>query len=277
MKSPIVALAAAAHPGPSLAVTTLAALLTVAFGGSAGLVVVVLATVLSGQLVIGWSNDLIDAERDARDARMDKPLASGAITPRSAATALGAASAVTLALSLTLGWVPGILHLVLVVGSGVAYNLGLKATTFSFVPYALAFGALPALTWYAVQGNQSAQTLGDEAPPIWMLLVGAALGVGAHLLNALPDLAHDRAHGIHGLPHRLGAARVRLLAPALLLAGALIAVFAPPGPATRWGWVVAAASVALSIVAASGRGKTPFRAAVGIALLAASALVVAAA
>ncbi|CAN5618385.1 UbiA family prenyltransferase [soil metagenome] len=271
------ALAAAAHPGPSLAVTTLAALLTVAFGGSAGLVVVVLATVLSGQLVIGWSNDLIDAERDARDARMDKPLASGAITPRSAATALGAASAVTLALSLTLGWVPGMLHLVLVVGSGVAYNLGLKATTFSFVPYALAFGALPALTWYAVQGNQSAQTLGDEAPPIWMLLVGAALGVGAHLLNALPDLAHDRAHGIHGLPHRLGAARVRLLAPALLLAGALIAVFAPPGPVTRWGWVVAAASVALSIVAASGRGKTPFRAAVGIALLAASALVVAAA
>ena len=48
-------------------------------------------------------------------------------------------------------------------------------------------------------------------PPAWMMATGAVLGVGAHLLNALPDLADDDATGVRGLPQRLGAGRVRVL------------------------------------------------------------------
>lgn len=266
------ALAATAHPGPSLAVTTLAGLLTSAYGGSVGLVMGVIVAVLSGQLVIGWSNDLIDADRDASDARGDKPLATGVLTRRFVGIALGTAAVLTVLSSLTLGLLPGLLHLVLVVGSGLAYNLRLKATVFSFVPYALAFGALPAVVWYAVQDQPSVPAPVVGAPPAWMLVVGALLGVGAHLLNALPDLQQDLAHGIHGLPHRLGAARVQLLAPALLLVGVMTAVVVPAGPVRWWGWGIAAAAAALAVVAGTGQGKRPFRAAIGIALLTVAAL-----
>ncbi|MGB6005720.1 MAG: UbiA family prenyltransferase [Ornithinimicrobium sp.] len=266
------ALAATAHPGPSLAVTTLAALLTSAYGGNAALVLGVIVAVLSGQLVIGWSNDLIDADRDARDARGDKPLATGVLTRRFVGIALGAAAVLTVVSSLTLGAVAGLLHLVLVVGSGLAYNLGLKATVLSFVPYALAFGALPAVGWYAVQGQPAASAPVEGAPPAWMLVVGALLGVGAHLLNALPDLQQDQAHGIHGLPHRLGAALVQLIAPALLLVGAVTAVVVPAGPVSWWGGGITAAALVLAVVAGTSKGMWPFRAAIGIALLAVAAL-----
>ncbi len=267
-----VALAATAHPGPSLAVTTLAGLLTSAYGGSAGLVMGVIVAVLSGQLVIGWSNDLIDADRDASDSRGDKPLATGVLTRRFVGIALGAAAVLTVLSSLTLGLLPGLLHLVLVVGSGLAYNLRLKATIFSFVPYALAFGALPAVVWYAVQSQPSVPAPVSGAPPAWMLVVGALLGVGAHLLNALPDLQQDQAHGIQGFPHRLGAARVQLLAPALLLVGVMTAVVVPAGPVPWWGWGIAAAAAGLAMVAGTGQGKRPFQAAIGIALLTVAAL-----
>lgn len=276
----LMSLVASAHPGPSLAVTALAALLAVALGGGGTQVGGIIVAVLSGQLVIGWSNDLIDADRDRLDARTDKPLAAGALTTGSVVLALSIAGVTTATTSLLLGWLPGLLHLGLVVGSGVAYNVGVKATLWSFVPYALAFGALPAVVWYAVRGGLSTAAPSDlpnavaaGGPPIWMVTVGALLGVGAHLLNALPDLPQDRSHGIHGLPHRLGARGVQRLAPALLVAGVLITAVMPAGPVTWWGWTVLAGSAALAAVAGRSTGKTPFRAAVGVALLAATALV----
>ena len=70
----VVTLLGAAHPGPAFAVTLLAGLLGVAVGlGPADLVLVV-AAVLTGQLSIGWSNDLIDAQ--------PRPRASGGPTSR---------------------------------------------------------------------------------------------------------------------------------------------------------------------------------------------------
>lgn len=266
------ALARSCHPGPTLAVTVLAGLLAQAFDASLVVGVVVVVAVMSGQLVIGWSNDLIDAERDRADGRSDKPLAGGAVARGMVLGALAVSGLITVASSLWLGLIPGLIHLVLLVGSGVVYNAGVKATVWSFVPYALAFGALPAVVWLAASGSSdSAGTHG--APPGWVMIVGALLGMGAHLLNVLPDLVDDERHGIRGLPHRLGRRRTQLLAPVLLTAGTLIVVVAPAGPVRPWGWAVVVLALALAVVAGRGHGKTPFRAAIALALLSAGSLV----
>lgn len=258
-------LARSCHPGPTVAVTVLAALLAFAFSASWLIAFTVVSAVFSGQLVIGWSNDLIDADRDRADARVDKPLAGAQVSDRAVIIALVVAGVVCAITSLALGWLAGVIHLILLVGSGLAYNFGLKATVWSFVPYAVAFGSLPAVVWLAVASG---------APPAWMLLVGALLGVGAHLLNVLPDLADDERHGIRGLPHRLGQRRTQLLAPTLLAIGTVIVLVASGDPWGVWGGLVLVATVALAGVAARGTGKVPFRAAVALALLSAATLVV---
>jgi len=264
----VTGLARSCHPGPTVAVTALAALLCLAFSATAPRAVTVVLAVFTGQLVIGWSNDLLDAARDRHDGRRDKPLAAGDVSSLAVTSALALAGGLCVLSSLALGWRAGVLHLVGLVGSGLAYNLGVKATVASFVPYAVAFGSLPAVVWLATSPG-SAGTL----PPVWMMLVGALLGVGAHLLNALPDLADDTGHGILGLPHRLGPRRTQRLAPLLLLAAVVVAMVAIGGAGRGWGWAVLGLGAGLAFTAARGRGAAPFRAAVGMALLTASLLV----
>jgi 4-hydroxybenzoate polyprenyltransferase len=161
-------------------------------------------------------------------------------------------------LSLSAGWRSAVVHLLLVVASGHAYNVGLKATAASWVPYAVAFGSLPAVVTFA--GTS------PEAPPWWMVTAAAALGVAAHFLNTLPDFEDDVATGVRGLPHRLGRPTSRFLATALLLAASGTSVLGPGAP-PPWGWAVLLATVALAAVALLGRGRLPFQAAVAIALL----------
>jgi 4-hydroxybenzoate polyprenyltransferase len=247
----------AAHPGPAFAVTALAGLLGFAVGlGPADLVLVV-AAVLTGQLSIGWSNDLIDAGRDRAVGRSDKPLATGALDERVVRVACAVAVAATVPLSLLCGLVAGPVQLLTVV-SGWAYNLGLKATVWSWAPYAVAFGALPAFV-----------SLVDDpgaAPPWWMVAAGALLGVGAHLVNVLPDLEDDAATGVRGLPHRLGARRSSALAAGVLVAATLVIVLGASVDATVA--VVALVVVGgLAVVALVSKGRTPFRAAIAMALV----------
>jgi 4-hydroxybenzoate polyprenyltransferase len=260
-------LALATHPGPALAVTAMAGVLGLAVGLDAGRIALLVAAVLTGQLSIGWSNDLLDLGRDRRAGRADKPLATGAVSPSVVRRACGAALVLTVVLSLMLGWLPGLTQLVVVAG-GWAYNLGLKATAASWVPYAVAFGALPAVP-----------PLVAGADVDWRLpTVGALLGMGAHLLNVLPDLDDDRATGVAGLPHRLaarsGPRAVAALAVGLfVVATVLLVTLVPFGPvvAVACGLVVASAVAALL-----GSGRTPFRAAIAIALVCVVLLAVAA-
>jgi 4-hydroxybenzoate polyprenyltransferase len=97
--------------------------------------------------------------------------------------------------------------------------------------------------------------------------VGALLGVGAHLLNVLPDLDEDRRAGIRGFPHRIGSRASRVLAPVLLLAGTVLLALAPLGATPVWGWLAVVAAALLAGLAMTARGKVPFVAAIGIALL----------
>ncbi|CAL9335482.1 1,4-dihydroxy-2-naphthoate octaprenyltransferase [Streptomyces sp. enrichment culture] len=256
---PLLALLAAAHGGPALAVGVIAGLLALRSDLRPLDAAVVAAAVLTGQLTIGWGNDLRDLSRDRALGRTDKPLATGALPVRWAVRALVAAGLACLVLSALVGWRGALVNVVLGAGAGHAYNLGLKATWWSWAPYASAFGTLPSVV-----------TLAGPVPawaPPWATGAGAALGVGAHLLNTLPDLADDERTGVRGLPHRIGEHPSRVLAGVLLSAASLLAVFGPAGPAPAWAWPVLALVAVLVVLTSATRGRTPFRAAVAIALL----------
>lgn len=261
------ALLAAAHGGPALAVTTIAALLAVRSELGATDAVLVTAAVLTGQLTIGWGNDLRDLPRDRAVGRTDKPLVTGALPVRWVVVALAATAAACLVLSFLVGWRSALVNVVLGAGAGHAYNLGLKATWLSWAPYACAFGTLPSVV-----------TLAGPDPawaPAWTTGAGALLGVGAHLLNTLPDLDDDARTGVRGLPHRLGATASRWAAAVLLTGASVLAVLGPAGAPPAWAWAALAVVVALAAVTLTTRGRTPFRAAVAIAVLDVALLVAA--
>jgi len=255
----------AAHPGPAFAVTLLAGLLGVAVGLGPADVALVVAAVGTGQLVIGWTNDLADASRDRAVGRTDKPLATGELDERTVSSCAALALVLTVAFSFAAGLSTGLVQL-LTVASGWAYNLGLKSTAWSWAPYAVAFGALPAFV--------SLVDRPGHVPPWWMVAAGALLGVGAHLVNVLPDLADDAATGVRGLPHRLGARRASALAAVVLVAATVVVVLgASPHPALA---VAALAAVGgLAAVAVLSDGRNAFRAAIGMALVDVAMLVVA--
>lgn len=200
----VIALARACHPGPTVAVTAIAVLLGLSVDLAGPLVVLVGVTVLVGQLSIGWSNDWLDAARDAAAGRAEKPTTTGEVTPAAVRTAalLSAAGSVPLSFAAGSG---GGWNLVLV-ASGWAYNLGLKGTRWSPVPYATGFGALPLY----VLGTAGVGV------PWWLPFCGALLGVAAHFANAAPDISADRALGVLGMPQRIGARASLTVALALL-------------------------------------------------------------
>jgi 4-hydroxybenzoate polyprenyltransferase len=247
----------AAHPGPALAVTVASAALTVAAHVSPGTAVLAVAAVLAGQLSIGWSNDLVDRIRDELVGRRDKPLASGLVSVPVVRAACGTALAACVVLSLACGWTAGLVHLVCV-GAGWAYNLGLKATVWSWLPYAVAFGGLPVFIGLV---------RGADLLPWWVAVGGALLGVGAHLVNVVPDLADDAATGVRGLPHRLGARGSSALAVALLSLASVVVVWGGRDALGAVGWSGLGVVAVLAGVAMAGHGRTQFRAAIAIALL----------
>ena len=239
------ALIRACHPIPALAVTAFGTALGAAAGNTAATCVLLALALATGQLSIGWSNDRIDAARDRTAGRQDKPLARDPQLARITDRAIVTALAGTIAFSLALGWRAGLLHLA-AVGCAWLYNLGLKATAWSWLPYAVAFGALPGVATLALPAS--------PAPTWWAVAAGALLGVTGHLTNTLPDLRDDLRTGVRGLPHRIGARASLLTATVALLAGTAVLVLGPPGTPSpiRWAglglaaaWTIAGALLAL--------------------------------
>jgi 4-hydroxybenzoate polyprenyltransferase len=232
-RSRVPAFLSAAHASPTLAVTTIAALLAAAVGHGAARVSLISAAVLAGQLSIGWSNDWLDAERDVAIGRMDKPVASGRVAASQLGWAAGAAAVACLFLSLAVGLHAGSIHLV-AVAAGWAYNCGLKATVASFLPYVIAFGLLPVFIIAALPGS--------PASPTWLPAAGALIGAGAHFADVLPDVEGDLATGVRGLGQRLGKTRCAGLAALLLVAAIGVLVFGPSGQASSMGLTVLGAT-----------------------------------
>lgn len=255
------ALVGACHPGPSAAVTVLSVLLGAGVGAGPGRLVLLGAAVLAGQLSVGWSNDAVDADRDVRTGRTDKPAAAGAVSRGVLWRCAAVAGVVAVVLSLALGVGAGLVLLVLA-AAGWAYNLGVKSTWLSGAAYALGFGALPAGVYLAA---------GVDVPG-WAPVTGALLGLGAHVANVLPDLADDAATGVRGLPHRLGPRASALLLGGSLAAGAVVAALGPAGAPGAVQVLAAVVAVVLGLGIAAAAWVRPgsralFPAVVALALL----------
>ncbi len=261
----------ACHPVPSLAVTTVSVLLALGVGHDAAGVALIGATVLTGQLSVGWSNDWVDNARDRATGRTSKPAATGQVPVRLVATAAALALVATIALSALLGVQAGA-ALLLGVAAGWAYNLGVKATAWSGLTYLLAFGALPLGPYLALPGQ--------PWPPWWVPVVGALLGFGAHFANVLPDLRADAATGVRGLPQRLGPLwGVVVMAIALAAASVVLGV-GPVGVSTAFTATaviggVFGALAATAVALRAPHSSAAFRITIAIAVLDVVLLIVA--
>jgi 4-hydroxybenzoate polyprenyltransferase len=184
----------ASHFIPSLIVSSIA----FAFGVNywwEGPAYVIAFTVFTGQLVVGWSNDLYDFADDQKHQRLNKPLVSGVVTEKYLRSWLIFMVPFSFVVNILgpLGFKGGLLYW-LGIGCGVAYNFYFKFTFLSPLPFAVAFAILPSCIAISK----------DVTPPLWMWLGGALLGSAAHFVNVLKDLDQDRASEINGLPQIVG-------------------------------------------------------------------------
>lgn len=220
MSMRVAGLIRACHPEPTLAVTLLSTALLIGAGNRPLTCCLGAFALLTGQLSIGWSNDLIDGIRDIAAARTDKPLAVGSLDRTVLRRATIAAVTLTVPASLALGWLPGLIHLV-AVGAGWAYNLGLKSGWLSPLPYLVAFASLPVIATRALAH--------PHWPPGWIVAAAGLIGVAAHFANVLPDLSEDLAAGVRGVPQRLGGSRAAATATSLTVTATLVLLVARPG------------------------------------------------
>ncbi|MFC5288674.1 UbiA family prenyltransferase [Actinokineospora guangxiensis] len=244
------ALLLACHPAPALTVAALAGGLAFALGGSAAVAAGLCAAVFLGQLSVGWLNDLLDADRDAAVGRTDKPVADGRVSRRTTAIGIAVAAPAAVAATALFGPRALIAHSVALI-SAWAYDLGVKATAFSVVPYTVSFALLPVIAGPA---------------PGWLIVAGALLGSAAHFANALPDIDDDLATGVRGLPHRLGRQATTAVAAVLLVGAGVVVAFGPPGPPPAVALVGVVAGLAALGVGLAVGGRGPFTALLVVAL-----------
>lgn len=189
----------------ALGVTVAAALA----GRSTREVGLVLLTVLVGQFILGLQNDLVDRTRDRTHGRDGKPLAEGYLDPGTAAFAIAVATLLVIPLSVANGRIAGGIHLAILVVAMVGNAGLLRRGKLSFVTWALTFGAFAGFLSYGGWGGE-----GDGgAPTIAMVVCGALIGIGLHVLAALPGLVDENTDGWRTLPLVLA---LRTGAPRLL-------------------------------------------------------------
>ena len=197
----------ASHFGPTVLVTA------ISFGFATyywweGPAFVIAFGVFTGQLVVGWSNDLYDYQDDLRHARINKPLVAKSITKESLQKWLRFMVAFSFIANLLgpLGIKGGLVYM-FGVAWGVGYNFYFKFSPLSPLPFAIAFAALPSCIVISK----------DITPPLWMWLGGALLGMAAHFINVIKDMKEDQMSQIGGLPQRLGTTKSVISALVLVL------------------------------------------------------------
>ena len=205
----------ASHFGPTLIVTTISWFFATHYWWE-GPAYVIAFGVFTGQLVVGWSNDLYDYADDLKHNRQNKPLVAGVISQSYLKRWLAFMVPFSFVANLLgpLGFEGGMVYM-FGISMGIAYNFYFKYNVFSWLPYALAFAALPSCIAISK----------DIMPPVWMWLGGALLGSAAHFINVIKDMDEDRASGIGGAPQLLGK-QVSIVAAAVLTTlGLLVVIF----------------------------------------------------
>ena len=205
----------ASHFGPTLLVTA------ISFGFAnyywwEGPAYVIAFGVFTGQLVVGWSNDLYDYQDDLANQRINKPLVAGLISQEFLRKWIKIMLPFSFVANLLgpLGIKGGLVYM-LGIACGVAYNFYFKFSWFSPLPYAIAFAALPS----------SIAISKDVTPPLWMWLGGALFGMAAHFINVLKDMNADQKSGIRGLPQMLGKVNSIITAFVLIALGVAVLIF----------------------------------------------------
>jgi 4-hydroxybenzoate polyprenyltransferase len=211
----VVALMRAAHFGPTVLVTAIA-FFVATFEFTAFESIQIAFAIFAGQLVVGWSNDVIDFPLDTTARRIKKPLVAGEISLRLLQRLIPIAllSATVISLIGPLGISGTLVHLLGLL-SATAYNLKLKSTIFSPMPYIISFGALPWAIFLAA----------DSTPPLWLYLALALFTTSFHFLNVVKDLQWDIKQGVLGLPQRIGKTGSVFTASILAMTGLFVLLF----------------------------------------------------
>ena len=209
-----VLLVRAAHPRQAV-------LTALAMGAAAALagrplreIGLVTATVLVGQAILGWDNDLVDRERDARHETPGKPVAAGLLETGTVWFTLLCAALLVVPLSVSAGVVAAGAYL-LAVGVGLLGNRLLRGGVLSWLPWAVQFALYPAYLAYGGWDGQGT----DTPPTVAMTVLAALLGVCVHVLRALPGLVPDHQDGLRHLPLRIA---LRTGAPRLLVLASVV-------------------------------------------------------
>jgi 4-hydroxybenzoate polyprenyltransferase len=204
-----------AHFGPTLIVTTITFVLALSQFSPIEALRVAIA-IFAGQLVVGWSNDLIDAPLDIAAQRRKKPIVSKEINPEQLKKSILVAlfAALLLSLSSPLGLTGTAIHFLGIL-SATFYNLKLKSTILSPIPYIVSFGALPWAIYLPV-GNQ---------PPLWLFIDFMLIAVAFHFFNVLKDFQWDINQGVLGLPQRLGRNVSSIVSISLVISAVLVLIF----------------------------------------------------
>lgn len=225
VRSGPVQLLRAAHPRLALISALGLAGAAALSGRTTAAVGMVLATVLVGQLLLGWVNDLVDRRRDTANERLDKPIAQGLLDPGDVAFAVAVGVLLVVPLAISHGVWSGLSYLA-ALGIGLLGNLVLRRGWLSWLTWASSFALYPAFLSYGGFAGD-----GQDTPPeIAITVLAAALGSCVHVLVSLPGLVLDHEDGIRHLPLRIalriGAARLlwsTVTLTALVLLGLLIA------------------------------------------------------
>ncbi len=167
------------------------------------------------QFGIGATNDVVDAPRDAGH-KLGKPIPAGLISQSLARATAVASFGFGLLLAIPSG-APTALLAVVVIGIGLAYDLRLKGTGWSWLPFAVGIPILPVFGWLGATGT---------LPPAFALLVPIAVAAGAALAiaNALADVERDRAAGVSSIATALGASRAWAIQAGIIVAVVGIAI-----------------------------------------------------
>jgi 4-hydroxybenzoate polyprenyltransferase len=190
------------HPFPTLLDGLMTGVLAMMAGGPPLTAVRLAASMLALQASIGALNDLVDASRDAGH-KAGKPIPGGLVRPTEARFVAAVAVGLGLTLAVPSG-APTLLVALAGVGTGYLYDLRLKGTAASWLPFAMGIPLLPVFAWLGASGS---------VPPSFAVLVplGVLAGAALAIANALADQERDVAAGSPSVATALGARRAWLL------------------------------------------------------------------
>jgi 4-hydroxybenzoate polyprenyltransferase len=268
LASRLIGLLRLVHPFPSILDGIVSsAFALVAGGGPRDALGLGLAMVLL-QGGIGATNDIVDAPRDS-GYKPNKPIPAGLVSPRAAMLVAVTGFAAGVALAGASAGPTGIVLSVVVIAVGLAYDLWLKGTAWSWLPFAVGIPILPVFGWLGATGT---------LPPAFLVLIPAAVAAGAALAiaNTLADVERDRAAGSRSIAIALGPTMAWLIHIGLLDAvgvAATVSVVALGGSMAAAGAVALAAIIPIGAAVVGRRGGASRREraweleAVGMAIL----------